>query len=79
MVILPFSQNWQNGGIFIGLNQDNYVKLVVGYNGGTGLQLAHETNMKLLREPRPFNLHTSRHIMRLMGHSDSKWRKYLFY
>ncbi len=25
------------------------------------------------------NLHTSRHIMRLMGHSDDKWRKYLFY
>src|ERR1700732_2984162 len=27
----------------------------------------------------PFNRHTSRHIMRLMGHSDDKWRKYLFY
>jgi hypothetical protein len=24
-------------------------------------------------------LHTSRHIMRLMGRSDDKWRKYLFY
>jgi hypothetical protein len=35
--------------------------------------------MKLTREPRSFNLHTSRHIMRLMGHSDAKWRKYLFY
>ncbi len=34
---------------------------------------------KLLREPRAFNLHTSRHIMRLMGRSDDKWRKYLFY
>ena len=33
----------------------------------------------LLREPRSFNLHTSRHIMRLMGRSDDKWRKYLFY
>ncbi len=35
--------------------------------------------MKLMREPRAFNLHTSRHIMRLMGRSDDKWRKYLFY
>ena len=35
--------------------------------------------MKLLREPRAFNLHTSRHIMRLIGRSDDKWRKYLFY
>ena len=42
-------------------------------------QFAHETGMKLLREPRSFNLHTSRHLMRMMGHSDAKWRKYLFY
>ncbi len=42
-------------------------------------RLPHEAEMRPLREPRPFNLHTSRHIMRLMGHSDAKWRKYLFY
>jgi 5-methylcytosine-specific restriction endonuclease McrA len=42
-------------------------------------QLPHEAGMKLLREPRSFNLHTSRHLMRMMGHSDAKWRKYLFY
>jgi len=48
-------------------------------NRRKGNQLAPEANMKLLREPRAFSLHTSRHIMRLMGHSDSKWRKYLFY
>lgn len=42
-------------------------------------RLAHESGMKLLREPRSFNLHTSRHLMRMMGHSDAKWRKYLFY
>jgi hypothetical protein len=35
--------------------------------------------MKLLKEPRPFTLHTSRHIMRMIGRSDIKWRKYLFY
>ncbi len=28
---------------------------------------------------RSLNLHTRRRIMRLMGHSDDKWRKYLFY
>src|ERR1700682_2885833 len=38
-----------------------------------------EVGMKLMREPRAFTLHTSRHIMRLMGRSDDKWRKYLFY
>jgi 5-methylcytosine-specific restriction endonuclease McrA len=40
------------------------------------IELEH---MKLQREPRPFTLHTSRHIMRMIGHSDSKWRKYLYY
>ena len=33
----------------------------------------------LLREPRPFSLHTSRQIMRMLGHADDRWRKYLFY
>jgi 5-methylcytosine-specific restriction endonuclease McrA len=41
--------------------------------------LAEIPDMKLLREPRAFSLHTSRHIMRMIGRSDSKWRKYLFY
>ena len=34
--------------------------------------------MRLMREPRAFNLHTSRHIMRMMGRW-MKWQKYLFY
>jgi len=33
----------------------------------------------LTRQPRPFSLHTSRHLMRLLGKSDEQWRKYLFY
>jgi 5-methylcytosine-specific restriction endonuclease McrA len=41
--------------------------------------LSELSNMNLLREPRPFSLHTSRHIMRMIGHSDQKWRKYLYY
>ena len=48
-------------------------------NHKKGNHLLHECSMKLLREPRTFNLHTSRHIMRMMGGSDAKWRKYLFY
>src|SRR5437773_2664354 len=34
---------------------------------------------QLTRQPRPFSLHTSRHLMRLLGKSDEQWRKYLFY
>src|ERR1700740_32531 len=41
--------------------------------------LSEISEIKLLREPRPFSLHTSRHIMRMIGHSDHKWRKYLYY
>ena len=40
-------------------------------NRRKGNQMIHELeDMKLLREPRPFSLHTSRHIMRMIGNSD---------
>ena len=58
---------------------ENLVACCHPCNRKKGSRLPHEAEMKPLREPRPFNLHTSRHIMRLMGHSDAKWRKYLFY
>src|SRR5205823_1895906 len=35
--------NWQNGGIFVGTSQDNYVKIVAGFNGTTSLQLGSES------------------------------------
>jgi len=38
-----------------------------------------EAGLTLARRPRPFTLHTSRQLMRLIGHKDEKWRKYLFY
>jgi hypothetical protein len=42
--------------------------------------MLHElTDMKLKREPRPFSLHTSRHIMRMIGSADAAWRKYLYF
>lgn len=58
---------------------ENLVACCHACNRAKGNRLPQEAGMKPLREPRPFNLHTSRHIMRLMGHSDDKWRKYLFY
>lgn len=58
---------------------ENLVACCHPCNREKGNQLPAEAGMKLLREPHAFNLHTSRHIMRLMGHSDDKWRKYLFY
>src|SRR3954468_5903354 len=58
---------------------ENLVACCHPCNPRKGNQLLGETDMKLLREPRAFNLHTSRHIMRMIGRSDTKWRKYLFY
>src|SRR5712692_8338544 len=58
---------------------ENLVACCHPCNRQKGNQLPIEAGMKLMREPRAFNLHTSRHIMRLMGRSDDKWRKYLFY
>jgi 5-methylcytosine-specific restriction endonuclease McrA len=58
---------------------ENLVACCHPCNRRKGNQSPTEAAMKLMREPRAFNLHTSRHIMRLMGRSDDKWRKYLFY
>src|SRR6201993_4924761 len=58
---------------------ENLVACCHPCNRRKGNQTPAEAGMKLMREPRSFNLHTSRHIMRLMGRSDDKWRKYLFY
>lgn len=58
---------------------ENLVACCHPCNRRKGNALLHEISLKLLREPRPFTLHTSRHIMRMIGRSDQKWRKYLFY
>jgi 5-methylcytosine-specific restriction endonuclease McrA len=58
---------------------ENLVACCHPCNRQKGNQLSHEAGMRLLREPRAFTLHTSRHIMRMIGRSDAKWRKYLFY
>jgi 5-methylcytosine-specific restriction endonuclease McrA len=59
---------------------ENLVACCHSCNRRKGNHLLGElSEIKLLREPRPFSLHTSRHIMRMIGHSDHKWRKYLYY
>lgn len=59
---------------------ENLVACCHECNRRKGSQLLHElTDMKLAREPRPFSLHTSRHIMRMLGSADANWRKYLYF
>ena len=59
---------------------ENLVACCHSCNRRKGNRMLHEIDdMILLREPRPFSLHTSRQIMRMLGRSDDRWRKYLFY
>jgi 5-methylcytosine-specific restriction endonuclease McrA len=59
---------------------ENLVACCHSCNRRKGNQMVHEIkDMELMREPRPFSLHTSRHIMRMIGSSDQRWRKYLYY
>ena len=60
-------------------NWENLVACCHRCNNRKGDRMPEEAGIRLIRHPRPFTLHTSRHIMRMMGRSDEKWRKYLFY
>ena len=58
---------------------ENLVACCHACNNRKGSRTPDEAGMRLARAPRPFSLHTSRHLMRLLGKSDDQWRKYLFY
>jgi 5-methylcytosine-specific restriction endonuclease McrA len=58
---------------------ENLVACCHQCNNRKGSRTPEEAGMRLNRAPRPFSLHTSRHLMRLLGKSDDQWRKYLFY
>src|SRR6516225_1926688 len=59
---------------------ENLVACCHPCNRRKGNRMLHELDdMILLREPKPFSLHTSRQIMRMLGRGDDRWRKYLFY
>ncbi len=58
---------------------ENLVACCYQCNNNKGDRTPEEAGLKLQRRPRPFTLHTSRQLMRLIGHKDEKWRKYLFY
>ncbi len=58
---------------------ENLVACCYDCNNRKGNRTPEEAGMKLAKMPRPFTLHTSRHLMRLLAKSDEQWRKYLFY
>jgi 5-methylcytosine-specific restriction endonuclease McrA len=62
-----------------GSTWENLVACCFKCNNKKGSHTPEEVGMKLLRKPKPFTLHTSRHLMRQMGKNDAVWQKYLFY
>jgi 5-methylcytosine-specific restriction endonuclease McrA len=48
-------------------------------NNRKGSRTPEEAGMRLHKAPRPYTLHTSRHLMRMLAKGDDQWRKYLFY
>lgn len=58
---------------------ENLVACCYRCNNNKGDRTPEEAGLRLARKPRPFTLHTSRQLMRLIGHRDERWRKYLFY
>ncbi len=58
---------------------ENLVACCYACNNRKGDRTPEEAGIRLQRRPRPFTLHTSRQLMRLIGRHDDKWRKYLFY
>jgi 5-methylcytosine-specific restriction endonuclease McrA len=58
---------------------ENLVACCHPCNNRKGNRTPDEAGMRLSRAPRPFSLHTSRHLMRMLGKGDAQWRKYLFY
>jgi len=70
--VLPRSQGGKS-------TWENLVACCYQCNNSKGDRTPEQAGMKLLRPPRPFNLHTNRHLMRLMAHTDARWRKYLFF
>jgi 5-methylcytosine-specific restriction endonuclease McrA len=58
---------------------ENLVACCYQCNNVKGDRTPEEAGFALARRPRPFTLHTSRQLMRLIGNKEEKWRKYLFY
>jgi 5-methylcytosine-specific restriction endonuclease McrA len=70
--VLPRSQGGKSA-------WENLVACCHPCNNRKGDRLPEVAGMKLQRTPKPFNLHTSRHLMRLMAHGNGQWKKYLFF
>ena len=58
---------------------ENLVACCHHCNNKKGCRTPEEAGMRLARQPKPFTLHTSRHLMRMLGKGEAQWHKYLFF
>ncbi len=58
---------------------ENLVTSCKPCNHTKGDRTPEEAGMVLIRIPRPLTIHTSRGMMRMAGHDEQSWRKYLYF
>lgn len=58
---------------------ENLVASCAGCNHRKGDRTPEEAGMKVLRVPRQLTIHTSRSMLRLAGHEEPSWRRFLYY
>lgn len=57
---------------------ENLVAACYPCNNRKGSKSLEESGMVLARQPRPFTVHTSRHLIRQIGRTDPTWDRYMF-
>lgn len=58
---------------------ENLVAACFTCNNRKGDRTPTEAGMPLARYPKPFTIHTSRHLLREAGMAQESWQRYLFY
>lgn len=58
---------------------ENLVTCCQPCNGRKADRTPEQAGMVLLNRPKPATIHTSRHLMRKIGHRDPAWRQFLYY
>ena len=70
--VMPRSRGGRN-------SWDNLVSCCLRCNQLKADRTPEEADMKLIHKPRPLTVHTSRHLLRLIGlEEDVRWAKYLY-
>jgi len=72
------ASTWEN---MVTACDNHYVdgKFVRGCNQKKDDRTPEEAGMEVRRRPRPLTIHTSKGMLRMAGHEEPSWRKFLYY